>query len=66
MKPIFGRFFFFFFFGGGGGGDFIATLVYMPLRGIVVIVVSALAWNSLGQEIKSCPRVRECFPLNTL
>ena len=33
------------------------------LRGTVV---SALAWHSLGREIESRPRVRECFPLNTL
>ena len=34
---------------------------HFMLRGIVV---SAFAWHSLGREIESCPRVRECFPLN--
>ena len=29
------------------------------------IVVSALAWHSLGREIESRPRVRESFSLNT-
>ena len=30
------------------------------------IVVSALAWHSLGREIEFCPGIRECFPLDTL
>ena len=54
--------------------NFIATLVFMLERKILSsfffsqltgIVVSALAWHSLGREIESHPRVRERFPLNT-
>ena len=33
---------------------------------VTYIVVSALAWNSLGREIESCRGFENCFPLNTL
>ena len=38
--------------------SFLYCIFNMPLRGIVV---SALAWHSLGREIESCPRVRDAF-----
>ena len=43
----------------------LVTTIFSHFEGPFDIFVDFASWHSLGREIESRPRVRECFPLNT-
>ena len=52
--------------GGGGGGDSKVAKKFRTLMLLRGIVVSALAWHSLGRRSNPVRGFEKCFPLKTL